>query len=82
MDALHTPSLRWISSLEADRASGRKGLAVLIDPDHARTPDDLAWIAYTGGTTGKPKGVMRNHRALGAIAQGVLANFEWPETPV
>ena len=45
-------------------------------------PDDLAWIAYTGGTTGKPKGVMRNHRALGAIAQGVLANFEWPETPV
>ena len=24
--------------------AGRKGLAVLIDPDHARTPDDLAWM--------------------------------------
>ena len=45
MDALHTPSPRWISALEADRAAGRKGLAVLVDPDHARTPDDLAWMA-------------------------------------
>ena len=45
MDALHTPSPRWISALETDRAAGRKGLAVLVDPDHARTPDDLAWMA-------------------------------------
>ena len=44
-DVLHTASPRWISALEADRAAGRKGLAVLVDPDHARTPDDLAWMA-------------------------------------
>ena len=41
---LHTPSPRWISALEADRASGRKGLAVLVDPDHAQSPDTLDWI--------------------------------------
>ena len=28
------------------------------------TPDDLAYIMYTSGTTGKPKGVMVNHKAI------------------
>lgn len=30
----------------------------------ARQPDDLAWLFYTSGTTGKPKGVMMTHRML------------------
>jgi long-chain acyl-CoA synthetase len=29
-----------------------------------RAPDDLAWLFYTSGTTGKPKGVMLTHRNL------------------
>ena len=34
-----------------------------IDPAHTN-PDNLAWLFYTSGTTGKPKGVMQTHRNL------------------
>jgi long-chain acyl-CoA synthetase len=30
----------------------------------SRAAEDLAWLFYTSGTTGKPKGVMLNHRNL------------------
>ncbi len=31
-------------------------------PDIKITPDDIAYLQYTGGTTGAPKGAMLNHR--------------------
>src|SRR3981081_13696 len=33
-------------------------------PITLRLPDDLAWLFYTSGTTGRPKGAMLTHRAL------------------
>ena len=34
-------------------------------PRHrTRAPDDIAWLFYTSGTTGRPKGVMLTHRNL------------------
>lgn len=33
-----------------------------------RAPDDLAWLFYTSGTTGKPKGVCITHRMLTAMS--------------
>lgn len=33
-----------------------------------RTPEDLAWLFYTSGTTGRPKGVMITHGMLMAMA--------------
>lgn len=43
---------------------------------------DLAAILYTGGTTGRPKGVLRSHLDLVAgWLISVLANFELPRAP-
>jgi len=39
-------------------------LAASPAPLAGRAPDDLAWLFYTSGTTGKPKGVMLTHRNL------------------
>jgi long-chain acyl-CoA synthetase len=33
-------------------------------PLEHRAPDDTAWLFYTSGTTGRPKGVMQTHRNL------------------
>jgi long-chain acyl-CoA synthetase len=33
-------------------------------PPHEGEPNDLAWLFYTSGTTGRPKGVMLTHRNL------------------
>ncbi|WP_372782697.1 AMP-binding protein [Litorivivens sp.] len=43
------------------------------------TPDDLGSINYTGGTTGKPKGVMSTHRGTAYMAMIQAAEWEFPE---
>ncbi|WP_326533241.1 AMP-binding protein [Pseudorhodoferax sp.] len=41
--------------------------------------EDIVRLAYTGGTTGRPKGVMLSNRALVSNALLDLAAKEWPE---
>jgi len=43
--------------------------------------DDIASIAYTGGTTGRPKGVVRRNSALSSMTSAVLSDFEFPQNP-
>lgn len=41
--------------------------------------DDIAWLTYTGGTTGTPKGVMLSHGAMAAKSLISTAEWQWPE---
>jgi fatty-acyl-CoA synthase len=52
-----------------------------ISPRCLAQPDDVATLNYTGGTTGKSKGVLRHHRQLTPFSGLILADFELPERP-
>ena len=45
-----------------------------------RAPDDLAWLFYTSGTTGRPKGAMLTHRSLAVASHAYAAEVD-PVTP-
>src|SRR3954467_10882323 len=49
--------------------------AVVLKPDH------IVSITYTGGTTGKPKGVIGTAQAMSTMTQIQLSEWEWPESP-
>ncbi|MBV9830332.1 MAG: AMP-binding protein, partial [Marmoricola sp.] len=49
--------------------------AVVLPPDH------IVSITYTGGTTGKPKGVIGTAGAMNTMTQLQLAEWEWPDEP-
>jgi fatty-acyl-CoA synthase len=61
------------------------GLASAFGPRPLVAPrtdgTDIPGLAYTGGTTGKPKGVMGSYRSGAAMSQIMLTEWEWPREP-
>lgn len=49
-----------------------EGLSEIQD----RAPDDTAWLFYTSGTTGRPKGVMITHRNLLTMGLGYFNDVD------
>jgi fatty-acyl-CoA synthase len=48
----------------------------------ADLPDDhVVSVTYTGGTTGRPKGVIGTARSIAAMTTVQMAEWEWPEEP-
>jgi len=45
--------------------------------DVAARPDDVALLAYTSGTTGRPKGVPLTHRQLTVSIRAAMAAWRW-----
>ena len=51
-------------------------LAADAIPCVARSGDDLAWLFYTSGTTGRPKGAMLTHRNLAQSSHAYIAEVD------
>ena len=59
----------------AERCEPRRLEAATLAPDH------VVSVTYTGGTTGRPKGVVGTAQAMTTMTQVQLAEWEWPESP-
>ncbi len=44
-------------------------------------PDHIVSLAYTGGTTGKPKGVVGLAQSMNTMTSVQLSEWEWPQEP-
>lgn len=68
-----------IPALNLDAPDGYEAVLAASSPVALNRPaseDDVAWISYTSGTTGQPKGVMLSRHALRHVAFNLLLELD------
>lgn len=64
-----------------DAVDGAVHFSALVSAEHAlkaavdASPEDICWLFYTSGTTGKPKGAIWNHRMVRCVIMNYLADL-------
>jgi fatty-acyl-CoA synthase len=84
--ASRVPGLKNLLALgPADNGDDYIALASTFEPRPLVAPrvdaTDVPGLAYTGGTTGEPKGVMGSYRSGAAMTQIQMTEWEWPRAP-
>jgi long-chain acyl-CoA synthetase len=71
----HAPAtLEWLIPIaSAEYEALFAGDAVAVEP---RADDDLAWLFYTSGTTGRPKGAMLTHGVLSVASHAYATEVD------
>ncbi len=75
----HVPSLKGV--LSAAKLAETSNGSASFQPHHAR-PSDLAFLQYTSGSTGEPKGVMLTHANLLANIRAIADALEMDSSDV
>jgi long-chain acyl-CoA synthetase len=65
-----------VDSAEADALWSIPAPAAMTTPIVTRQPNDLAWLFYTSGTTGRPKGVMITHHNLMTMGMAYFTDVD------
>jgi fatty-acyl-CoA synthase len=77
------PGLQLLGFGPSDVGEDLNALAATFEPQALVAPDiapnDLNTIVYTGGTTGRPKGVRQPYRSAAYMTMVQMAEWEWPE---
>ena len=73
----------WLALGPTEFGEDLNALAMTFEPQPLVAPrveaDDVAGISYSGGTTGKPKGIMSTYRGGAAMTTIQMAEWDWPE---